>query len=364
MKPAVPQQDQGPAGPAEGGLHLAKAQCFGNSCVILDEASGGPLAPADRPGFARRVTDPDFGLGADALVVIADPRPHCADRPEAVPGLQVFDPHGAETLCCANSLLCAALYLHRVYGAVACAATTGQALGCAQTLQAGVLSGDERVWVNLGRPGPVPAAIAGAGLGAQASDPFQRVSGLRVEFADQALAPYTARRAVELEGYLVFAGEPHLVVFVRDGGISIPEVADALFAESAAAGPMVRQRARFGGWLVAQLGQAINRNCRRQFPVGVNLVLVDRVQDGQGLAYRCFERGVRRETLGCGSAAVAAASVAQAVFGRSATCAPLWPQLWREKEPQARIELAVREAGWHLFGCPRIILQGRWIETG
>ena len=51
-------------------VRVVKASCFGNNFLIYDETDEGTLVESDFPEFARQVTDPQFGVGADNFVVI------------------------------------------------------------------------------------------------------------------------------------------------------------------------------------------------------------------------------------------------------------------------------------------------------
>lgn len=88
-----------------------------------------------------------------------------------------------------------------------------------------------------------------------------------------------------LRGYYTISGVPHFVLFVND-----IEKID-----------------------VSNLGKTI-RNAEEFKPEGVN---VDFLRDGEIPQYRTYERGVERETLGCGSGAIAIGLILKEVLRRS-----------------------------------------------
>jgi len=51
-------------------VKVVKASCFGNNFLIYDATEEATLVEPDFPEFARQVTDPQFGIGADNFVVI------------------------------------------------------------------------------------------------------------------------------------------------------------------------------------------------------------------------------------------------------------------------------------------------------
>jgi diaminopimelate epimerase len=118
------------------------------------------------------------------------------------------------------------------------------------------------------RAGDVPAHVTGDRVRLRLPTPVDAGPAV-LRFADE-----------RLEGRSIHAGTPHFVVFVDD-----PRTARLEHW-----GPLVRRHAYFA-------------------PEGVNLDLAR--CDGSLVELRTWERGVERETLACGSGAVAAAAAAR-----------------------------------------------------
>lgn len=129
-----------------------------------------------------------------------------------------------------------------------------------------------------------------------------------------------------LEGRRIDAGTPHFVVFVDDPSLAPLE----------RWGPVVRRHARFA-------------------PDGVNLDLVR--CDGVMLVMRTWEKGVERETLACGSGAVAAATAARSRgVGDRITVVP---------KSGIPLEVAFSAAGGvALTGDARFVFEGRLAPEG
>jgi diaminopimelate epimerase len=119
------------------------------------------------------------------------------------------------------------------------------------------------------RAGDVPARVSGKRVSLRLPSPID-AGPCVLQFGDE-----------RLEGRSIQAGTPHFVVFVDD-----PRAARLEHW-----GPLVRRHAHFA-------------------PDGVNLDLARR--EGSLVELRTWEKGVERETLACGSGAVAAATAARA----------------------------------------------------
>ncbi|WP_461210167.1 diaminopimelate epimerase [Desulfocurvus sp. DL9XJH121] len=264
---------------------LSEWSVFGNRLLFLDLQSAPVPGDADLADLACSSL---ARTGADSLIVLLRGEALAAAPGIDAPGVaapdvdalvRILEPDGSESLSCGNGLLCTAALL-RLRGAA---------------LPAGVLTG-----IPSGSPWPVEIGVREGG------GPWLRHS-LALPVPDRLYTPAEGRapqgcvdmvgdlgRGAEdvppgILGRLVLTGEPHLVVFADE--------------------------APAGDWLCA-LGLHLNTRRRDLFPRGVN---VDLVLDGgpeDGVRYRCFERGVNRETGACGTGAMAVASVWRLARGR------------------------------------------------
>jgi diaminopimelate epimerase len=355
-------------------IQVVKANCFGNSFVMVDEREGNWLEEDSYRRFAGQAIDVNFGVGADNLLVIQRNNEKVWDRIRAgnpkfgeAPDcdseylFRMFEPDGEEALCCGNGLLSIAHYLSDEYGVESASIATEIPLGRPNLIKIGSSPDTGQAWVNLGEPRRVPADIVGDGLGETYIGDIHVIDDLIVKFREHDLKPYTGSIQLKLKGYLIFTGEPHLVVVPQDGGISVPELTDPIFADSESnrgAGPMFKQRIRFGTWLVDRIGHFINVNFRHLFPSGINVNFANLLEQQGTVEYRCFERGINRETLACGTGAMAVAYVARHLYGLTGGVVRALPQRCRWYKRDARIEVAVRDDGWYLYGLPSIAFRG------
>lgn len=225
-------------------FRVTKMSGAGNDFIVLgpDEARhlGGEL-----PAWARKACRRGLSIGADGVLVVE-------------PGgeekilVRFCNPDGKESFC-GNGSRCAARYAY-LHG----------------------FAGESMVLETM--IGDVAAHVDGESVRLYLSLPEDR--GPR----------WLERGDVRLEGRLLVAGVPHLVVFVED----VAEAPLALW------GPWIRHDPQFA-------------------PDGTNVDLIGWRPDGS-LAIRTWERGVEGETLACGSGAVAAATFVRGQGAASRTC--------------------------------------------
>jgi len=86
------------------------------------------------------------------------------------------------------------------------------------------------------------------------------------------------------------------------------------------------QHGAVDGRLLDELGLALNREARGMFPQGINLSFARTIPGEDVVEYRCFERGIYRETLACGTAAVAVASILRDLGRTGSRRLTFWPK--------------------------------------
>lgn len=353
-------------------IDVVKSNCFGNSFVIIDEHEDNVLEDDEYRRFAGEVLSTEFGLGADNLLVIQRNTPEVWQRIKGAYRdiepvadseyiFRMFEPDGSEALCCGNGLMCIANYLHDEYRQASTTIATEVPVARPNIMNIGSDAASGFSWVNLGEPRRAPQGL----VKSTSSDSFigniLQVDNLKVCFREHDLKPYSASTELELRGYFIFTGEPHLVLFPAQEGISVPLLAESVFANSESnrgSGSMFRQRIRFGTWLVDRIGHYVNSNYRDLFPIGININFVTFTETAGCLEYRCFERGINRETLACGTGAMAVAYVARQVFGVGGDSTPVLPHRCRWYKKEAAIEVLAEEDRWYLRGQPEIALRG------
>lgn len=352
-------------------IRVVKASCFGNNVLIYDATDEPLLDEAQFPEFARQVTDPQFGIGADNFLVIQDRSDDSLHAINAAHGywkklpqsgadyiFRMFEPDGQEALCCGNGLMCIANYLSEKHGVESARIMTEIPLARTNETTIGYAQGKSYGWVNLGHPRRQPAEIRIVDPADVCIGEIQTIGDLRVRFRDHDLHPYSADTELFLTGHLTFTGEPHLVFLLDDEDSPIAGFADAIFAsndEIQLAGSMLQRRSGFGTWLVDHVGQYLNTHYRDRFPAGINVNFARKDRHGSAIEYRCYERGVFRETLACGTGAVAVAYIMRHFHGDVEASVKILPHRCRWYKPEAIMAVNSGADGWVLEGQPDIV---------
>ncbi len=350
---------------------VVKASCFGNNFLIYDGTDEALLDEADFAEFARQVTDPQFGVGADNFLVIQN----CTEAEllaiNALHGywknipdssadylFRMFEPDGQEALSCGNGLMCIANYLSEKYRVESARIMTEIPLAETNETLIGYSQGKSYGWVNLGHPRKIPAQIRSREAAESCVGEIQIIDDLRIGFRNHDLQPYSDLTELNLAGHLLFTGEPHLVFMLDDEESALAEFADAIFAgddESLGAGPVLQRRSGFGTWMVDHIGHYLNTHCRDRFPAGVNVNFARRDRQGEAIEIRCYERGVYRETLACGTGAVAVAYVMRHFHGFLDDGVKILPHRCRWYKPNSVMAVSSVRDGWILEGQPDIV---------
>ena len=213
-------------------------------------------------------------------------------------------------------------------------------------------------WVNLGMPRKLPDDIRTKHRSDNFVGEIQTINNLTVKFRDHDLKPYSKDTELVLSGHLIFTGEPHLVLLLDDEDSPIAEYSNAIFARpegNQGAGPLLQRRGGFGTWLVDHIGQYLNTHYRNRFPAGISVNFVRKVPGTDSIEYRCYERGVYRETLACGTGAVAAAYIVKYFQGHEGNGIIILPHRCRWFKPNALMAVNNSEDGWVLEGQPDIV---------
>jgi len=127
-------------------------------------------------------------------------------------------------------------------------------------------------------------------------------------------------------------------------------------------GSIIRRRVSIGTWLVRRIGTFLNDQFRGYFPAGININFARIDSDHNTVEYRCFERGIYRETLACGTGAIAVAVVAKHLGKVSGNSISVLPHLCRVHDEQARMHAVTEADGqWCLSGTPRLLVDGHFM---
>lgn len=357
-------------------IPFVKYTCYGNNFVIVDQAIEKTLSESEMSLFARAATDTAFGIGSDNLLIvqrceeevlrdIATERGYWTRLPDYHRAdfiFRMFEPDGSEALCCGNGLACIADYLGHQHKQVNVKILTEVPLQRPSILRIGSIKDEHTSWVDLGEPRRTPSELITPGSAIPYTDSIELIEDFTVQLGDHELEPYSDDRSINLTGYLVFTGEPHLVVY-PDEIFSSTALADSLYEAKPGSGDEVDsdgQREHFGSKLIHLIGSYVNTQCRSVFPAGVSVNFV-RLHANSAVEYRCFERGIDRETLACGTGALASAYVSHHLRGIDQPIIEVVPHRCRWYDPGARIQVSGEGAVWMLESSPIKLFEGKYV---
>jgi diaminopimelate epimerase len=356
-------------------FQFAKYTAHGNNFIILDNTTKRHFSEEMMREFAWYATNVNFGIGCDNLLVIEKSSPSSITKInnyrqywKKEPNLssapfifRMFEPDGSEAYSCGNGLMCIADYFYHNHDIKSTKIWTRIPTAHPFEVEIGCLDSEPGAWVNLGIPQKVPDNIVSAHSIFPCTETIDGICDLQIQLRSNDLRPYTDQKVFKIAGYLVSTGEPHLVVFI-DSGLSITELKDLIFispGESKNIDGRIEKRYSFGGWLLSQLGLYLNKQRRDLFPNGINVNFARILKNGSEiLEYRTFERGINKETLSCGTGAVAVAYVANQLGLISKTPVYLWPHLARWYDRSAVLRVSETHKGWRLNANPKKVFEG------
>ena len=350
-------------------IPFTKYTSYGNNFVIVDEVDESTLSEIDKSGFAYRATNICFGIGCDNLLAIQrctqetlatinSARNYWSELPDADSAdfiFRMFEPDGSEALCCGNGLMSIASFLYQQYGISSSRIMTEIPLQRPNVLPLGFDQEKTQSWVNLGQPRRVPNELV-TGVGQSATLSMDYIEDIKIEFRSHDLQPFSDEKSLSVSGHLVFTGEPHLVIFAEES-FSLPELSETLFSSQA------EKRTNFGTWLIDHIGNYINKHYQTQFPAGINVNFARLDTSSGELIYRCFERGINRETLACGTGALAVCYVAKQLALVQSSSITIQPHRCSWYDADAKIRVEKDERGWTLNGDPAKLLAGVFAYT-
>jgi len=347
-------------------IPLVKYTSCGNSFVIVDETEQSFLSEDDMSRFAFQATNISFGIGCDNLLVIQrcndstlqsidQSRAYWVRPPQAKQAEQteflfrMFEPSGEEALCCGNGLMCIASHLLNQHGISSASIMTEIPLATPKVINIGAGNNQTGSWVNLGHPRLTPPELVNAEYAVQIDPAIHLMQELTIKFRADDLKTYTTDRELRIRASLVFTGEPHLVIF-PDSEFSAPELADCIFAGSDH-GTVSERRESFGTWLIDHIGNYINNRMRHIFPAGINVNFARSIEPAV-IENRCFERGINKETLACGTGALAVAYIYSRMQNLNTSDINVLPHRCRWHDDQAIIRIKQTSDGWQISSNP------------
>jgi diaminopimelate epimerase len=355
-------------------IPFVKYTCYGNNFVIIDETVSPVLSEEEKSQFAHYATNTSFGIGCDNLLVIQRCTDGILSKIDTARGywenmpasrdaefvFRMFEPNGDEAFCCGNGLMSVASLLYERYGIESAKVMTEVPLSSPHVLDIGRCTDGRSSWVNLGPPRRVPVGMVAQTKRRPIHECIDVLDEILIRLRSHDLRTFSEHSSLKMSGYLVFTGEPHLVVFPHDS-----------FSESALAKPIfllanpgsrdarVRSRISAGSWLVRRIGALLNDRYHHDFPAGINVNFAHVDTERGTVVYRCFERGIERETLACGTGAMAVAVVAKHLGYLHGSETRVLPYACRWSDPDAEIRIIESSDGdWHVEGAPILLMEG------
>ena len=355
-------------------IPFVKYTSCGNNFVIVDATENSPATDLEWSQFATHATSTSFGIGCDNLLVVQRAtsntlnainknRNYWDKHPDLSAAdfiFRMFEPNGDEAACCGNGLICIADFLRQKHGINITRIATEIPLSQPNIVSIGSYDSNSS-WVNLGFPRKTPVKLFPFAQGPLLGEHVNVIEDLTITFRRDDLKAYTDEQSLKLKGYLVFTGEPHLVIF-PDHDFSNQTLANLIFGSTLDDVQSQDQRSGIGAWLVHRIGTFINKRCKNLFPEGVSVNFA-RVNNIDAVQNRCFERGINRETLACSTGALAVAYVVQQLFGMEINNVNLLPVRCRDEHRDALISIEQTESGWRLTTTPYMLFEGNYRMT-
>lgn len=342
----------------------------GNSFVIVDELLRSHLTEFEKPLFAKQVSNVNFGIGSDGLLVIQPLNNETLNKInyafgywDKLPSLtsskyifRLFESNMKEAFACGNGLLCIISYLHEHYGIDSANILTEIPLNRPNNIEISFQSKTKLYCCNLGYPRRIPEQIiSNMDVVEHYKKQVDLVHNLKIGFRSQDLHSFVEDTPLLLYGYLTFTGEPHLVIFPDE--CMPPELTATLFISPES--NQEEKRRNFGSWLVNHIGAYINRHYQDLFPAGININFARVEEVTNSIQYRTYERGIDRETLACGTGAAAVAYIANVLqMVADNKMVTILPSLCKRYEPEAKLGVMVSENGIMLNGRPSFLING------
>ena len=354
-------------------IPFSKYSNCGNNFVILDEISKSSLSEQEKQLFSIKARDVFFGIGSDGLLVVQsltldvirkinDTFGYWTTLP-ATDGsgdfiFRLFESKGIEAFSCGNGLLCIAQYLYQYHGIEKSRIMTEAPTAQPKIISIGFNDKKKKSWCNIGWPRRAPNNVVSLNrLESNQGEfgEFDVIKELKIIFRKHDLHPFSDLTTLLLDGYITYTGEPHLVIF-PDKWLP-PEIVNTMFFPIGADGK--EKRRNFGSWLVSHIGSSINKNHQNIFPSGVNVSFVRVNSDSEIIQYRCYERNIYRETLACGTGALAIAYIVKQLQLLPNDKLILFPHRCNWYQPGNHQEVELTNEGWILQGQPLRLFTGQ-----
>ncbi len=226
-------------------IPFVKYTLCGNKFVIVDEIKKTILTESEKPKFAFHATDIYYGVGSDNFLVVQPYNPkvlksindtnnywnQLPDSRNSDFIFRMFEPDGSEAYSCGNGLMCISNYLYRQYGIQSARVMTEIPTPFPKILTIGTDLQQNLNWSNMGHPEKIPPELISSSITIPYDDKVETIKDIKIEFPSKELNVFKHFSSLTLSGFLVFTGEPHLVVFT-DTGLSSEDMSEHIFTLS------------------------------------------------------------------------------------------------------------------------------------
>lgn len=314
-------------------VRFSKYSVYGNILIFIDEVSKRQLSEPEKSAFARAAINEHLGIGADNLIMLQTyspelmkeigdnhkywktfPHLNAKSKPDYV--FRMFEPDGREALCCGNGLVCTAHHLYAHYGIKAARILTEIPSSNPKVRQTVTTDSGSRYQVNMGCPMPIPEDLINKDMITNSKDVLGFIKNLPIAIQWMKTDGNCTEFYMQISGFVTYIGEPHLVVFEQQNSSlsdDLSTILHLMFSDNAYLGSSEKD---YGNYLADsigifhKIGLDINHTKSRFFPHGININFA-RVLSNEGvIECRSFERGINKETLACGTGALAVAIAA------------------------------------------------------
>jgi diaminopimelate epimerase len=364
-------------------VRFFKYSVYGNLLIFIDEVPERQLGESDKPDFARAALNEHLGIGADNLIMLQTyspavmreigennnywgTSPHLSSEPKPEYVFRMFEPDGREALCCGNGLICAAHHLHSRYGVESARILTEIPSSIPKTRKVEAVGSGKRFRVNMGYPCLIPETFVNLDL-------VTHIEGSLGFFCDYPIhidwvntSGDCRNLSTAISGCFTYTGEPHLMVFENSDSRSEDDVIrlfSQLFGGRSSQGEdRAPQNQRLDSDAIFhKIGLSFNVPGSVHFPHGINLNFARVVSKDGIIECRSFERGIKKETLACGTGALAVAFAAHQLHMVNSDRIEVWPKRARRLDQfkDAWLRASRDSSGdWWLETEPRCTFSG------
>lgn len=364
-------------------IRFSKYSVYGNMLIFVDEVSERQLGESGKSDFARASINEHLGIGADNLIVLQTYSPALINEigeknkywktspllsaePDPDYVFRMFESDGREALCCGNGLVSTAHHLHTHYGVNEARILTEIPSSIPKVRKLETVESGKSFRVNMGCPCLIPETLLNVDLvtHTEGNLAFFRDYPIHIEWMDA--SGEDKRLSAAISGCFTYTGEPHLVVFENPDSRPEDEVS-RIFRQLFGEHPSQRedrtpQNQRLdSNKIFHKIGLSFNAPQSVHFPQGINLNFARVVSENGVIESRSFERGIDKETLACGTGALAVAFAARQLHMVKSDRIEVWPKRgrWLDQFKDARLRVSRDSSGdWWLETEPRCIFSG------